>query len=258
MLEFCQKYGEYLTVKIENMSLQHNNLPADSPLAEQQERKSFAVVAVASGEGVKQTFREMGADFIIEGGQSMNPSTDDFIEAFKRVNADAIFVFPNNGNVILAAQQAAKMYNDSSIRVIDSKTIGDCYAALTMLDTSSGNIEEIARNMSKAMQGVVTTCVSQCIRNTEMDGFLLQDGQYIGFLGKDILSADNDRRDTACMLADRIDFTDHEICIIVRGADSNDAEAEDIADYIRKSHIGCEVYVIDGGQEIYSYILIVE
>ena len=258
VLEFCQKYGEYLTVKIENMSLQHNNLPADSPLAEQQERKSFAVVAVASGEGVKQTFREMGADFIIEGGQSMNPSTDDFIEAFKRVNADAIFVFPNNGNVILAAQQAAKMYNDSSIRVIDSKTIGDCYAALTMLDTSSGNIEEIARNMSKAMQGVVTACVSQCIRNTEMDGFLLQDGQYIGFLGKDILSADNDRRDTACMLADRIDFTDHEICIIVRGADSNDAEAEDIADYIRKSHIGCEVYVIDGGQEIYSYILIVE
>ena len=258
VLEFCQKYGEYLTVKIENMSLQHNNLPADSPLAEQQERKSFAVVAVASGEGVKQTFREMGADFIIEGGQSMNPSTDDFIEAFKRVNADAIFVFPNNGNVILAAQQAAKMYYDSSIRVIDSKTIGDCYAALTMLDTSSGNIEEIARNMSKAMQGVVTACVSQCIRNTEMDGFLLQDGQYIGFLGKDILSADNDRRDTACMLADRIDFTDHEICIIVRGADSNDAEAEDIADYIRKSHIGCEVYVIDGGQEIYSYILIVE
>ena len=258
VLEFCQRYGEYLTVKIENMSLQHNNLPSDSKLADKPERKAFAVVAVASGEGIKQTFREMGADCIVEGGQSMNPSADDFIEAFGRVNADVIFVLPNNGNVILAAKQAAKLYADSDVRVIESRSIGDCYAVLTMLDTSSGDADEIEREMTEAMNGVVTACVSKCIRNTEMDGFLLHDGQYIGFVGKEIVSADNDRRDTACMLADRLDFTDHEIGIIVRGADSDEAEAEEIASHIRKAHPGREVFVINGGQEIYSYILIIE
>lgn len=111
VLQFCQKYGEYLAVKIENMSLQHNNLASDNLFAEKQERKRFAVVAVASGEGVKQTFREMGADFIIEDKIGVNPSADDFIEAFSRVNADTIFVLPNNGNIILAAQQAANLYD---------------------------------------------------------------------------------------------------------------------------------------------------
>lgn len=258
VLEFCQKYGEYLTVKIENMSLQHNSLPSESKLAEKTERKKFAVVAAASGEGIKQTFREMGADYIVEGGQSMNPSADEFIEAFKQVNADVIFVLPNNGNVILAAKQAAKMYSGSDVRVIESRSVGDCYAVLTMLDTDSGNADEIESEMREAMKGVTTAYVSKCIRNTEMDGFMLHDGQYIGFEGKEIVSADNDRRDTACMLADRLDFNGHEICIIVRGEDSNENEAEEIADHIRKSHCDCEVFVIDGGQEIYSYIIIIE
>ncbi|MCR5222343.1 MAG: DAK2 domain-containing protein [Lachnospiraceae bacterium] len=258
VLEFCQRYGEYLTVKIENMSLQHNSLPADSKLTQKPERKDFAVVAVASGEGIKQTFREMGADCIVEGGQSMNPSAEDFLEAFARVNADVVFVLPNNGNVILAAKQAAKLYKDSEIRVIDSRSIGDCYAILTMLDLDSGDANEIENEMNDAMNGVVTACVSKCIRDAEMDGFLLHDGQYIGITGKEIISADNDRRDTACMLADKLDFSDHEICIIVRGDDSDEQEAEEIATHIRKAHPGCEVFAIDGGQEIYSYILIVE
>ncbi|MBQ6053458.1 MAG: DAK2 domain-containing protein [Clostridia bacterium] len=258
VLEFCQRYGEYLTVKIENMSLQHNNLPSDSKALQNTERKTFAIVAVASGEGIKQTFGEMGADCIVEGGQSMNPSANDFIEAFERVHADTVFVLPNNGNVILTAKQAAKMYSGSDIRVIESRSIGDCYAVLTMLDTESGNADEIEREMTDAMKGVVTAEVSRCTRSTETDGFFLRKGQYIGFVGKEIVSADNDRMDTACMLADRLDFTDHEICIIVRGADSEESEAREIASHIRKANPGCEVFVIDGGQEIYSYILIIE
>ncbi|MBQ9429673.1 MAG: DAK2 domain-containing protein [Clostridia bacterium] len=258
VLEFCQKFGEYLTVKIENMSLQHNSLPSDSRLVKAAEKKPYAVVAVASGEGIKQTFSDMGADCIVEGGQSMNPSADDFIEAFDAANADVIFVLPNNGNVILAAKQAAKLYTGADVRVIESHTIGDGYAVLSMLDVSSGDTDRIEREMNDAMQGVVTASVSKCVRNAEMDGFILSEGQYIGFVGKEIVSADNDRRDTACMLADRLDFTDREICILVRGADSTPDEAEEIAAHIRKVHSSCEVFVIDGGQEIYSYILILE
>lgn len=258
VLEFCQRYGEYLTVKIENMSLQHNSLPSDSPLADKPERKDFAVVAVASGKGIQETFREMGADDIVEGGQSMNPSADDFLKSFDRVNADTIYVLPNNSNVILAAKQAAKMYGHSDVRVIESCSVGDCYAILSMLDTSSGDADLIEREMTDAMKGVVTGFVSQCNRTTEMDGFSLCEGQYLGFVGKEIVSADNDRRDTACILSDKIDFEDREICILVRGEDSDERECEEIASHIRRAHPGCEVYTIDGGQKIYSYILIIE
>lgn len=256
VLEFCQRFGEYLTVKIENMSLQHNNLPKDSH--GRTERGKYAVIAVASGEGIKQTFSDMGADRIVDGGQSMNPSADDFIEAIDAVNADTVFVLPNNPNVILAAKQAAKLYRGSDVRVIETKTIGDCYAVLTMLDLDPSDPDEIEAAMNESMQGVITAAVSRCSRDADMDGFSLHDGQYIGFIGKHICSADNDRRDTACMLVDSVDFEDRQICIIVRGKDSFADEAEEIASHVRKTHRGCEVYVIDGGQEIYSYILIIE
>lgn len=258
VLQYGQRFGEYLTVKIENMSLQHNNLPAGSKLVHPEEHKKFGVVAVACGEGIKKNFREMGVDRIVQGGQTMNPSADDFIEAFRRINADTIFVLPNNSNVILAAEQAAKLYSDADVRVIPSRSIGDGYAVISMLDLDSGDADEIEKSMNQAMEGVVTGSVTRCIRDTEMNGFSLKEGQYLGIVGKDIVSADNDRRDTACMLTARMDFTDHQICIIIRGKDSLEEEAEEIADMLRKEHRDCEFYVIDGGQEIYSYYIILE
>ena len=258
VLQYGQRFGEYLTVKIENMSLQHNNLPADSKLVHPEEHKKFGIVAVASGEGIKKNFREMGVDRIVQGGQTMNPSADDFIDAFRRINADTIFVLPNNSNVILAAEQAAKLYTDADVRVIPSRSIGDGYAVISMLDLDSGDADEIEKNMNQAMEGVVTGSVTHCIRDTEMDGFSLKEGQYLGIVGKDIVSADNDRRDTAYMLTARMDFTDHQICIIIRGKDSTEEEAEEIADMLRKEHRDCEFFVLEGGQELYSYYIILE
>ncbi len=258
VLKYGQQFGEYLTVKIENMSLQHNNLPADSKLSHPEEHKQFGFVAVASGEGIKKNFREMGTDQIVQGGQTMNPSADDFIDAFRRINADTIFVMPNNGNVILAAQQAAKLYKEADVRVIPSRTIGDCYAILSMLDLDSEDPDELERDMKQAMEGVVTGSVTCCIRDTEMNGFSLKKGQYLGIVGKEIVSSDNDRRDTACMLTARMDFTDHQICIIIRGKDSTAEEAEEIASMLRKEHRDYEVYVLDGGQELYSYYIVLE
>ena len=258
VLQYGQRFGEYLTVKIENMSLQHNNLPADSKLVHPEEHKKFGIVAVASGEGIKKNFREMGVDRIVQGGQTMNPSADDFIDAFRRINADTIFVLPNNSNVILAAEQAAKLYTDADVRVIPSRSIGDGYAVISMLDLDSGDPDEIEQSMNQAMEGVVTGSVTHCIRDTEMDGFSLKEGQYLGIVGKDIVSADNDRRDTAYMLTARMDFTDHQICIIIRGKDSTEEEAEEIADMLRKEHRDCEFFVLEGGQELYSYYIILE
>lgn len=259
VLEYCHRFGEFLTVKIENMSLQHNSLEAEPlTVSATDERKPYGVVAVACGEGIREMFRSLGADYVVDGGQSMNPSTADFIDAFKKVNADTILVLPNNGNVILSARQAAGMYKASDVRVLDSRNIGEGHAAITMLDTSSGDTERILAELRQAMVGVTTAAVSTCSRDTQADGLSLYRGEYIGFVGDNVLSADNDRADTACRLLDGIDFANREVCIVICGRDADSRETDAIREHISATHPGCEVYVCEGGQDIYHYIFIIE
>ena len=239
------------------MSLQHNNVSLDGiniSVKPQSERKPFGVVSVASGDGIKQLFSERGADVIVDGGQSMNPSTEDFLEAFKQINADTVFVLPNNGNIVLTAKQAAGMYKDSNVRVIESHTIGDGYAALSMLSFDSGDAEQIATELTEAMQGVITAEISKSVRDTDE----VHAGEYIGFVGKDILTAKNDRFEAVCATVDQLSDKGFEFCILIRGKDTEAAEAEQIEKYITSHYSGKEVYVIDGMQEIYDYILILE
>lgn len=259
VLAFCRRFGEFLTVKIENMSLQHNSLESE-PLPDDGsgERKPYGVVAVACGAGIQNMFRELGVDVVVNGGQSMNPSTADFLDAFRRVNADTIIVLPNNGNVILTARQAAGMYEGADVRVLESHNIGEGHAAITMLDTSSGDTEQILAELSMAMAGVVTAAVSTCSRDTEANGLSLYCGEYIGFVGNNVLSADNDRADTARRLLDSVDFADHEVCIVICGRDADACETDAIREHLAATHPGCEVYVIEGGQDIYHYIFIIE
>lgn len=260
VLAFCQQFGEFLTIKIENMSLQHNNLDNNEITQDEeiQEHKTNAIVAVANGDGIIQSFKDYGASYIVEGGQSMNPSSNDFIKAFDIVNADNIFVLPNNGNVILSAQQAAGMYSKSKVHVIETKTIGDGYACLTMFDPDLDSAEEIIENLNMAKEGVKTYLVSHCVRDAEMDGFTLHSGDYIGISGKQILSAAGNRKDAALKLIDSMDFTDHEACILIRGNDSMTVEFDEIVNKIKNEHPGVEVYTIEGGQDVYSYIYVLE
>lgn len=259
VLDFCQQYGEFLKVKIENMSLQHNNtVTEEKNNAPKKERQRYGVVAVASGEGLKQTFIDHGVDVIVDGGQSMNPSAENFIEAFDEVNADVIFVFPNNGNIILTAQQAANLYEGSDVRVIESTTIGAGYAALTMLDTNSGDTDAIAEELRMAMEGVITAEISHCVREASIDGMELHTGEYIGFVGKNLLAADDDRLATVCKTVEMIGFEKYDVCIVICGKEATAEEAEQIEKYITSNYKGKEVYIIDGGQDVYDYIMIVE
>lgn len=260
-LEFCQRFGEYLTVKIENMSLQHNSSRAMEEIdtkAQPDERKKYAVIAVAAGDGVKQMFLDRGADLIVDGGQSMNPSAEAFLDAFDKVNADTVFVFPNNSNIILTALQAAKLYNSSDVRVIESRTVGQGYAALSMLDTSSGNTDAIVDELTEAMDGVITAEVSKCVRDVDTDGMKLRSGEYIGFVGKEILASGKDRISVAKATADTLDLKNHDICIVICGKEATERDAAEIEDHISSHYRGKEVYVINGGQDIYDFIMIVE
>lgn len=258
VLAFCQRYGEFLTVKIENMSLQHNNLETLPVPEEKPGKKPFGIVTAACGRGIQQMLRELGADVVVDGGQCMNPSAKDFLDAFAAVNAETIFVLPNNGNVLLTARQAAALYPDADVRVLESRTLGEGHAALTMFDAGSGDADAIEAALNEAMQGVITAGLSTCSRDTESDSFSLYKGEYIGFVGDHILSADNDRFGTAQRLVDGLDFTDHEICILISGEAADEKETEAIREYISASRPACELYVVDGGQKLYDYILIVE
>ncbi len=255
VLAFCQQFGEFLKIKIENMSLQHNNLISEKEEVEEKaSKKRYAVVAVACGEGIKNLFTERGADYIVDGGQSMNPSTQDFLDAFKSVNAESVFVFPNNGNVVLAARMAAGMYSDSKVYVIESHNIGEGYAALSMYNPESDSAEEIARDLTDAMSGVTTLHVSRSIRDAEG----VKSGDYIGFTGKDILFDDRDRMDTVVGSLGKIDPSSYDICLLIWGNDADGEEAEEIASAITKRFPGKEVYTVEGKQDIYDYILILE
>ncbi len=265
VLALCQQYGEFLKVKIENMSLQHNSIEAEGEAVREakavmaeQDRADFGVVVAACGDGIKQTFLECGADFIVEGGQSMNPSAEDFIRAFEAVNAKTIFVFPNNGNVILAARQAMKMYDRSDVRVIESRNVGEGYAALSMMDTSSGDADAIEADLNANMQGVVTAEIARCIRNAEMQNVEIHTGDYIGYVGKNILSASNKRLEASLKLIDSLDLDSHALFLLFAGLDSSEEETEQICNYIAEHHPACEVYPIHGGQDIYSYIMVAE
>ena len=259
VLDFCQQYGEFLKVKIENMSLQHNNtVTEEKERIPVKERKKYGVVVVACGEGLKQTFIDRGADVIVDGGQSMNPSAEDFITAFDEVNADVIFVFPNNGNIVLTAQQAAHLYEKSDVRVIESTTIGAGYASLAMLDTNSGDTDAIVEDLRMAMDGVITAEITHCVRDASIDGTDLHTGEYIGLVGKNLLAANDNRLTTVCETIDKIDFSGYDVCIVICGKEATGEEALQIEKYIHSNYKGKEVYIINGGQDVYDYIMIVE
>lgn len=265
VLEFCQQFGEFLKIKIENMSLQHNNIvegeesksletTVEKPIA----RKEYGVVAVASGEGLKQMFTDRGADIIVDGGQSMNPSAEDFIDAFEKVNANVIFVFPNNGNIVLTAKQAAKLYKKSDIRVIESTTIGAGYASLSMFDIGIGDADAIEEELKNAMADVITAEISHCVRDAVIDSVDMHEGDYIGFVGKKLLSVNKNRLYAACETIDNAGFKDRDICIVIAGKDATDKETGEIEAYVNSHYRDKEIYIINGGQDVYDYIMIIE
>lgn len=265
VLEFCRKFGEFLTVKIENMSLQHNTgaveKEAQEKAASEQIKlppKRFGIVAVATGEGVKNAFVSLGADYIVEGGQSMNPSAEDFISAFKQVNARTIIVFPNNGNVILAAQQAAKLYKDAEVRVLECKTIGHGYSALGMIDLSSDDTDTVMEGLKEAMDGVRTGMVSRAVRDANMSGIEVHVDDYIGIEGHDILSSETDKVTSAVKMSEKLGAGDCDIVIVIKGKDATLEEAQLLESKLEELYEDTEIIIMDGGQDIYDFIMIFE
>ena len=248
ILNHCQQYGEFLTLKVENMTLQHHENHMDERF--KRGRKAYGVVAVASGTGLSETFRELGADVVIEGGQTMNPPVSRFLEAFDAVDADTVFVFPNNSNILLTARQAAQMYGPSDIRVLPCKTLGEGYYALANLDTESGDTDAIEAALTEAAGEVTTGLVSRVIR----DSGTVREGDYAGISGKEILTSAPTPEAALLSLSDALQAGSRDVILVFAGAGATDPAGLE-ADLARRCPHS-EVILQSGGQPVYDYILV--
>ena len=250
ILNHCQQYGEFLTLKVENMTLQHHENHMDERF--KQGRKTFGVVTVASGAGLEETFRELGADVVIEGGQTMNPPVDRFIQAFDKVDADTIFVLPNNSNILLTARQAAELYDKADIRVIPCKTLGEGYYALANMDAETDNADALETALTEAAGEVVTGLVSRAIR----DSGNVREGDYVGISGKEILASGATPESALMALADALGAGSSDVLLVFAGVDTAQTDAECVRGKLESMYPRSEVILQSGGQPVYEYILV--
>ena len=267
VLSYCRKFGEFLTVKIENMSVQHTELAekeeaaagAPETAAPPTVTKRYGAVAVANGPGVEAIFRELGADEIVQGGQTQNPSTNDFLTAFAKVPAEHIFVFPNNGNILMAAQQAAELYEHATVHVLPSKNIGTGYVALSSINFEAPDAETVLADLNEAMQRVIAGYISPAIRDTEMNGVQVKNGDTIGIIEKEIVVSDANRSTATHYLAAKLlEIPGKFMLTVFCGKDSTVEEQEELQAFLSAQYASAEVYFIDGGQDIYPYIFVAE
>ena len=256
ILNEMQKYGEFLTIKIENMALQHHQSTNQDNASFKTPPKKYGVVTVASGEGIINAFREFGADEVIAGGQTMNPSTQDFLDAFARINAQHILVFPNNKNIKMAADQAAEMYEKADVHVLPSATIGEGYYGIGYIDRDNPNVEEVIANVTELMQSVVTGMVSTAIRDAEGEQVSVHTGDYVGYSGKQLLSDSPNRVEAAKALVERLGADSRDVMLVFFGKEVPQNEVESLVADLQTQYKNLEIMLNNGAQPVYDYIFV--
>lgn len=259
-------FGALSRIKIDNMREEHQEklLKEANKVAEQQpkeeskmEHKEVGFIAVSIGDGINEILKALGTDYIIEGGQTMNPSTDDVLNAIEKVNADTIYVLPNNKNIIMAANQAASLCEYKDIVVIPTKTIPQGITALVNYVVGA-SAEENKENMMSEIENVKTGQVTYAVRDTEIDGKEIKQNDFMGIGDKSILSVGQDLEATTLEMVDEMVDEDSAIVSIYIGADAKEEDADKISAKIQEKYADLEVEVNNGGQPIYYYIISVE
>lgn len=260
ILTYGQRFGSMHHIKIENMRAQHEEiLQSDdqvSPLP-QPPKQSYGFVTVASGDGLESLFRSLGATIVIQGGQTMNPSTEDFVSAVRTADAEHVFILPNNSNIMMAAQQAQEVV-DQQVNVIPAKTIPQGVAAMIAFNPAS-KMETNEQQMTSATMQVKSGQVTSAVRDTQKDGLDIKKGQFIAIAEGEIIAAENKQADAMRqLLQNMISEEDDDIVTMIYGADANEEEAGELASFVENSFSDMEVEIHEGGQPVYSYFVSVE
>ena len=271
------RFGSLTTIIIENMRLERDEKVSDmmekqmqstdlpnqtAPAAESSDatpnvHKETGFIAVSIGEGMNEIFRSLGVDYIIEGGQTMNPSTEDMLNAIEKINADNIFIFPNNKNIILAANQAKQLTKDKNIIVIPTKTVPQGITAIINY-VPDISVEENEAVMTEEVQRVATGQVTYAVRDTMIDNQEIHQGDFMGIGDKGILAVGTDLQSVAFNMVKKMMSDEFELISIYYGDVITEEQAQRLADQVQAEYSGCDVELQYGGQPIYSYIISAE
>ena len=270
-IQYAQQFGEFVTLKMENMTIQHNekllkempitgkNVKTSDDLHRQLDHSKVQVVSVASSPEIEKLFKDMGVAGVISGGQTMNPSAEDFLNAFEYVNADDIIVFPNNGNIIMTAKQAASMYTKSKVHVIPSKSIVEAYSALSMVDFVDQSVQDNIDIMEEQIHNVIPLEVSRAIRDSVNNGISIKKGDYIGVHGGSVVSHDRAILKAVIKMLKTIpDVDEKSVFTVFYGKDATEKMKADLKAYFQKAYPMMDVVEIVGGQPVYPFIMALE
>ena len=268
-LNIGQRYGEFIKLKIENMQEQHSSIIAKAstePKKPKQEEEKpvekvkkdpqkYGIVAVAAGEGVTKLFYDLGADVVVSGGQTMNPSTEDFVKVVNELDhCENIFIFPNNSNIILAAKQTQSVLSDRKIYVMETKSVQAGLSAVGMFN-KQGEVDEVISDLQDVIDNVDASSVTYAIKDTVYEGVEVKEGDFIAIAHKGIVASGKDRKKVVFELLDKLFENDEkELITLIVGEDKDDEEVSEIEKYI-SDHSDLECEVIDGGQPVYSYLI---
>ena len=259
-LKMGRRQGRFVKIKVENMQQQHDHIveleDAKAVVEEPVEHKKYAIITVAPGKGIDEMFKEYRADIVIGGGQTMNPSTEDFVSAIEKVNADHIFILPNNSNIILAANQAKDVCEDADIHVLETKTVPQGLSACVMFNPDA-DLESNLNEMNEAIAHVKSGEVTYAIKDTTYEGQEIKKGEYMGISGKKIAASVPDCMEASKTLVSSMLDEDSELVTLIYGVDATEEQAQELADYIEENS-DAEVEIHNGQQPVYPFIIGVE
>lgn len=251
------KYGSLVKVKVDNMRNQHEaQVEKEAQASAPAEEKEYAIIAVAAGSGLADIFRAQGVDYVIEGGQTMNPSTEDFVKAIEKVNARNIILLPNNKNIFMAAQSAAEVVEQAAV-VVEARTIPQGLTSLLAFDPNK-SIEENHERMTASLADVVSGSVTTAVRDTTIDGLEIHENDNLGMVDGKIVVSNPDIHATLLATFEKMLDEDSEIVTIYVGEEGSEELAQELAQELTEKHEDVEVDIHIGGQPVYPYLFSVE
>jgi len=258
VMTYSQTFGELINIKIENMREQHAQIVQQEKSEENKdkERKRFGIITVAAGEGLIQLLKSLGATYVIHGGQTMNPSTEDFLKAIQEANAEKIFILPNNSNIIMAARQAAEVAKEH-VAIIPTKTIPQGIASLFVFNEDN-DFETNERDMTDAIKRIKSGQVTYAVRDTVVNDVMIKKGDYLSIFEKEIVATSSDRVQALKKLLQQMIDDESELVTIIYGEDVNAADVEAVEGLLENEFSDLEFEIHEGNQPVYSFIVAIE
>ncbi|MBO5789458.1 MAG: hypothetical protein J6R42_05895, partial [Clostridia bacterium] len=255
IISYSQQFGEFVSFKLDNMQLQHDELYADATPTPKAPHKPIAMIAISNGEGIADLFSSFGCDVVIDGGQTMNTSAQEILDAIGSLSADKIVVYPNHENIFKAAEQAVALSGQSNVVIMPAKSVMQCYYSMAMDIADCEDVEQRLRMLENGCHAIAVTSVTQCVKNCVCNGVVCLKGEYVVISDGDPIACVPTYLDVVQVLLDRHLLENAEMCIVFCGKDAIGFSEEEFQKAVEAQSPMLEVAFVEGNQRIYDLII---